>query len=249
MVSKQSDRPYRAGRSCDWVKVQNRRHHAIDRVNRLLQARFDDGDGIDVGHGSSEVDAIATKRGRDHVVAHHGHALDVRDAARRQPGVLPDKHGTKPPMALIEARPGAMSAGPRSAWSHRRRRGCCRSCPWRWCGPRAARSLIAQCPQSAPRRAPTASAMTPGGGVASSTGRLCGESRIFYADQGTVAKRDTRPGWTGRVRCYLRCAGSLGVNLADRRHRYGTVGGWCARAGRHQESTGESHRQLGPIGQ
>jgi hypothetical protein len=84
MVSKQSDRPYRAGRSRDWVKVQNRRHHAFDRVNRLLQARVDGGDGIDVGHGSSEVDAIAIKRGRDHVVAHHGHALDVHDAARRR---------------------------------------------------------------------------------------------------------------------------------------------------------------------
>jgi hypothetical protein len=44
-------------------------------------------------------------------------------------------------------------------------------------------------------------------------------------------------------------AASPGVNLADRRHRYGTMGGWCARAGRHHGSTGESHRQLGPIGQ
>jgi hypothetical protein len=84
MVSKQSDRPYRSGRSRDWVKVQNRRHHAFDRVNRLLQARVDGGDRIDIGHGSSEVDAIAIKRGRDHVVAHHGHALDVHDAARRR---------------------------------------------------------------------------------------------------------------------------------------------------------------------
>jgi ATP-dependent DNA ligase len=33
MVSKRSDRPYRAGRSRDWVKVKNRKHHAFDRVN------------------------------------------------------------------------------------------------------------------------------------------------------------------------------------------------------------------------
>jgi hypothetical protein len=32
MVSKRSDRPYRAGRSRDWVKVKNRNHHAFDRV-------------------------------------------------------------------------------------------------------------------------------------------------------------------------------------------------------------------------
>ena len=32
MVSKRSDRPYRAGRSRDWVKVRNRRHHAFGRV-------------------------------------------------------------------------------------------------------------------------------------------------------------------------------------------------------------------------
>jgi bifunctional non-homologous end joining protein LigD len=32
IVSKRSDRPYRAGRSRDWVKVRNRRHHAFGRV-------------------------------------------------------------------------------------------------------------------------------------------------------------------------------------------------------------------------
>jgi bifunctional non-homologous end joining protein LigD len=32
IVSKRSDRPYRAGRSKDWVKVKNRRHPAMDRV-------------------------------------------------------------------------------------------------------------------------------------------------------------------------------------------------------------------------
>jgi hypothetical protein len=40
----------------------------------------------------------------------------------------------------------------------------------------------------------------------------------------TLEKPMTRPGVTGRVRCYLRCAGSVGINLTDRRHRYGTVG-------------------------
>jgi ATP-dependent DNA ligase len=32
LVSKRSDRPYRAGRSKDWIKVKNRQHHAFDRV-------------------------------------------------------------------------------------------------------------------------------------------------------------------------------------------------------------------------
>ena len=32
MVSKRADRPYRAGRSKDWVKVKNREHPAMSRV-------------------------------------------------------------------------------------------------------------------------------------------------------------------------------------------------------------------------
>ena len=32
MVSKRADRPYRAGRSKDWVKVKNRKHPAMYRV-------------------------------------------------------------------------------------------------------------------------------------------------------------------------------------------------------------------------
>jgi ATP-dependent DNA ligase len=32
LVSKRSDRPYRGGRSKDWIKVKNRQHHAFDRV-------------------------------------------------------------------------------------------------------------------------------------------------------------------------------------------------------------------------
>jgi bifunctional non-homologous end joining protein LigD len=32
IVSKRSDRPYRAGRSRDWLKVRNRSHHAFGRV-------------------------------------------------------------------------------------------------------------------------------------------------------------------------------------------------------------------------
>ena len=32
LVSKRSDRPYRGGRSKDWVKVKNREHHAFNRV-------------------------------------------------------------------------------------------------------------------------------------------------------------------------------------------------------------------------
>jgi ATP-dependent DNA ligase len=32
MVSKRGDRPYRSGRSKDWIKVKNRTHHAFDRV-------------------------------------------------------------------------------------------------------------------------------------------------------------------------------------------------------------------------
>ena len=32
MVSKRRDRPYRVGRSPDWVKVKNRKHPAMERV-------------------------------------------------------------------------------------------------------------------------------------------------------------------------------------------------------------------------
>jgi bifunctional non-homologous end joining protein LigD len=32
LVSKRRDRPYRSGRSKDWVKVKNRKHPAIERV-------------------------------------------------------------------------------------------------------------------------------------------------------------------------------------------------------------------------
>jgi ATP-dependent DNA ligase len=32
MVSKRADRPYRAGRSMDWVKIKNRKHPAFRRV-------------------------------------------------------------------------------------------------------------------------------------------------------------------------------------------------------------------------
>ena len=32
MVSKRSDRSYRAGRSRDWIKVKNRKHPALSRV-------------------------------------------------------------------------------------------------------------------------------------------------------------------------------------------------------------------------
>ena len=32
LVSKRADRPYRAGRSRDWIKIKNRRHPAYRRV-------------------------------------------------------------------------------------------------------------------------------------------------------------------------------------------------------------------------
>jgi ATP-dependent DNA ligase len=32
LISKRGDRPYRAGRAKDWIKVKNRTHHAFDRV-------------------------------------------------------------------------------------------------------------------------------------------------------------------------------------------------------------------------
>ena len=32
MVLKRRDRPYRGGRSPQWIKVKNRTHHSIDRV-------------------------------------------------------------------------------------------------------------------------------------------------------------------------------------------------------------------------
>jgi bifunctional non-homologous end joining protein LigD len=36
LVSKRSDRPYRGGRSPDWVKVKNRKHQAFDRVKNAF---------------------------------------------------------------------------------------------------------------------------------------------------------------------------------------------------------------------
>jgi bifunctional non-homologous end joining protein LigD len=36
LVSKRGDRPYRGGRSNDWIKVKNRQHHAF---NRLMEVR------------------------------------------------------------------------------------------------------------------------------------------------------------------------------------------------------------------
>jgi len=36
LVSKRRDRPYRAGRSPDWVKVKNRKHPAMERVKEAF---------------------------------------------------------------------------------------------------------------------------------------------------------------------------------------------------------------------
>jgi bifunctional non-homologous end joining protein LigD len=36
MVSKRRDRPYRAGRSPDWIKVKNRKHPSIERVKEAF---------------------------------------------------------------------------------------------------------------------------------------------------------------------------------------------------------------------
>jgi bifunctional non-homologous end joining protein LigD len=36
LVSKRADRPYRAGRSKDWVKVKNRAHPSIQRVKEAF---------------------------------------------------------------------------------------------------------------------------------------------------------------------------------------------------------------------
>ena len=36
MVSKRRDRPYRAGRSPDWIKVKNREHPSIERVKEAF---------------------------------------------------------------------------------------------------------------------------------------------------------------------------------------------------------------------
>src|ERR1700694_4400952 len=40
LVSKRRDRPYRAGRSPDWVKVKNRQHPAIERVKEAMKSWF-----------------------------------------------------------------------------------------------------------------------------------------------------------------------------------------------------------------
>jgi len=37
LVSKRSDRPYRGGRSVDWIKVKNRQHHAFARVGESFR--------------------------------------------------------------------------------------------------------------------------------------------------------------------------------------------------------------------
>jgi ATP-dependent DNA ligase len=36
LVSKRTDRPYRAGRCKDWVKVKNREHPAMARVMEMF---------------------------------------------------------------------------------------------------------------------------------------------------------------------------------------------------------------------
>jgi ATP-dependent DNA ligase len=36
MVSKRRDRPYRASRSPDWVKVENRSHPSLNRVKEAF---------------------------------------------------------------------------------------------------------------------------------------------------------------------------------------------------------------------
>jgi bifunctional non-homologous end joining protein LigD len=36
MVSKRRDRPYRAGRSPDWIKVKNRSHPSLERVKEAF---------------------------------------------------------------------------------------------------------------------------------------------------------------------------------------------------------------------
>ena len=38
LVSKRRDRPYRAGRSPDWMKVKNRSHPALDRVKESFSS-------------------------------------------------------------------------------------------------------------------------------------------------------------------------------------------------------------------
>jgi hypothetical protein len=39
LVSKRADRPYRGGRSKDWIKVKNRGHHAFERVRESFTQR------------------------------------------------------------------------------------------------------------------------------------------------------------------------------------------------------------------
>jgi bifunctional non-homologous end joining protein LigD len=36
LLSKRADRPYRGGRSKEWIKVKNRQHHAFERVRESL---------------------------------------------------------------------------------------------------------------------------------------------------------------------------------------------------------------------
>src|SRR6266576_1348741 len=48
MVSKRRDRPYRAGRSADWIKVKNRKHPAIERVKESFFMNDDNKDAFDL---------------------------------------------------------------------------------------------------------------------------------------------------------------------------------------------------------
>jgi hypothetical protein len=47
LVSKRADRPYRGGRSKDWIKVKNRQHHSVERVREAFKGR----DGASFGEG------------------------------------------------------------------------------------------------------------------------------------------------------------------------------------------------------
>ena len=41
LVSKRANRPYRAGRSKDWIKVKNRAHPVMTRVNDVMRHRYE----------------------------------------------------------------------------------------------------------------------------------------------------------------------------------------------------------------
>src|SRR5579871_3863625 len=88
LVSKRSDRPYRGGRSKDWIKIKNQRHHAFDRVKQSFSwcATF----GLDdwIRDISSQLDISSLQLTLDDIESdlkrEHGERCPPNDGSSRQ---------------------------------------------------------------------------------------------------------------------------------------------------------------------